>query len=391
MTGLRLSDIGRSYGETKVLTGIDLEIAAGEFVAVLGPSGCGKTTLLRLGAGFDRPDEGTITLGDRLVAGGKVMVPPERRGIGIVFQNYALWPHMSVAENVGYALKVARLPGAEREARVARALGTVNLTAFAARRPADLSGGQRQRVALARCLAAGSDLVLLDEPLANLDVHLRATMEDEFRRFHRESGATLVYVTHDQSEAMAMADRIAVMDRGRLLQCASPRELYREPADATVASFIGDGLLLPVENLRPIGNGFATADLLGARVRLRCHGGEVSRPLAMASTHPADIQPAHPGEVSIPARVTARTYRGGSWSYELRPEAAPSLRVPVVLPDSAAAPEPGARLDLAFRDLWAIPLSGTPSFGISAPAASAFGAAPNSTFSPHLTEQFQCA
>ncbi|MFD2845553.1 ABC transporter ATP-binding protein [Paracoccus cavernae] len=222
MTGLRLSNIGRSYGETKVLTGIDLEIAAGEFVAVLGPSGCGKTTLLRLVAGFDRPDEGTITLGDRLVAGGKVMVPPERRGIGIVFQNYALWPHMSVAENVGYALKVARLPGAEREARVARALGTVNLTAFAARRPADLSGGQRQRVALARCLAAGSDLVLLDEPLANLDVHLRATMEDEFRRFHRESGATLVYVTHDQSEAMAMADRIAVMDRGRLLQCASP-------------------------------------------------------------------------------------------------------------------------------------------------------------------------
>ncbi|ABL69186.1 MULTISPECIES: ABC transporter ATP-binding protein [Paracoccus] len=382
MTGLRLSNIGKSYGETRVLSGIDLDIAVGEFVAVLGPSGCGKTTLLRLVAGFDRPDEGTITLGDRQVAGGNVMVPPEGRGIGIVFQNYALWPHMSVAENVGYALKVARLPRAEREARVARALDTVNLAPFAGRRPADLSGGQRQRVALARCLAAGSDLVLLDEPLANLDVHLRATMEDEFHRFHRESGATLVYITHDQSEAMALADRIAVMDKGRLLQCASPRQLYREPADATVAGFIGGGLVLPVEGLRPMGNGLAMADLLGTRVRLRCHAGETARPLAMASTHPADIQPVHPGEAGIPARVTARTYRGGSWSYELRPETDPSLRLPMVLPDTATPPEPGARLDLAFRDLWAIPLSGT-----SAP-----GAAPiPSSSSSHLTEQFQCA
>ncbi|MGA0614107.1 ABC transporter ATP-binding protein [Paracoccus sp. KR1-242] len=381
MTGLRLSNIGRSYGETRVLSGIDLDIAAGEFVAVLGPSGCGKTTLLRLVAGFDRPDEGSISLGDRQVAGGKVMVPPEGRGIGIVFQNYALWPHMSVAGNVGYALKVARLPRLEREARVARALDTVNLTPFAGRRPADLSGGQRQRVALARCLAAGSNLVLLDEPLANLDVHLRAAMEEEFRRFHRESGATLVYVTHDQSEAMALADRIAVMDKGRLLQCASPRQLYREPADATVAGFIGDGLVLPVEGLRPMGNGLATADLLGARVRLRCHAGEVARPLAVASTHPVDILPARPGEAGIPARVTARTYRGGGWSYDLRPEADPGLRLPMMLPDTDAAPEPGAILDLVFRDLWTIPLSGS-----HAP-----GTAPGPSFSSHLTEQFQCA
>ncbi|MDQ7775111.1 MAG: ABC transporter ATP-binding protein [Paracoccus aminovorans] len=378
MTGLRLSDIGKSYGETRVLTGIDLDIAAGEFLAVLGPSGCGKTTLLRLVAGFDRPDQGSITLAGRQVAGGRVMVPPEERGIGIVFQNYALWPHMSVAENVGYALKVARLPRPEREARVARALATVNLTGLAARRPADLSGGQRQRVALARCLAAGSDLVLLDEPLANLDVHLRATMEEEFRRFHRESGATLVYITHDQSEAMALADRIAVMDRGRLLQCASPRQLYREPADATVAGFIGGGLVLPVEGLRPLGGGLATAELLGSRVRLRCHGDETARPLAMASTHPAEIQPALAGDSGIPARVTARSYRGGAWSYALRPEADPSLLLPMLLPDGATAPEPGARLTLAFRDLWAIPLPGARPGG---PTAS----------SPHPTEQFQCA
>ena len=382
MTGLRLSNIGKSYGETRVLANIDLDIAAGEFVAVLGPSGCGKTTLLRLIAGFDKPDEGTITLGDRQVAGGKVMVPPEARGIGIVFQSYALWPHMSVAENVGYALKVARLPRTERETRVARALDMVNLTPFATRRPADLSGGQRQRVALARCLAAGSDLVLLDEPLANLDVHLRAAMEEEFHRFHRESGATLVYITHDQSEAMALADRIAVMDKGRLLQCASPRDLYREPADATVAGFIGGGLVLPVDDLRPLGHGIATADLLGRRLRLRCHAGETARSLAMASTHPADIHIAAPDETGIPARVIARTYRGGSWSYELRPEADPTLKLPMSLPDTAAPPEPGALLDLAFRDLWAIPL---------ADAFRSHGAPPPSFPSPHLTEQFQCA
>lgn len=381
MTDLRLSGIGKSYGETRVLSGIDLDIAAGEFVAVLGASGCGKTTLLRLIAGFDRPDDGTITLGARQVAGKGVMVPPEDRGVGIVFQNYALWPHMSVAENIGYALKVARLPRAEREARVARALDTVNLAPFADRRPADLSGGQRQRVALARCLAAGSDLVLLDEPLANLDVHLRATMEEEFRRFHRESGATLLYITHDQSEAMALADRIAVMDKGRLLQCASPRQLYREPTDATVAGFIGGGLVLTVEGLRPVGGGFALADLLGTRVRLRCHGGETARPMAVASTHPADIQPANPGEVGIPARVAARSYRGGIWSYELRPDADPSLRLPMLLPDTATPPEPGARLDLALRDLWAIPAAGI----------SASGSAPITTSSSsQFTEQFQC-
>lgn len=358
MSHIRLSKIAKSFGETRVLDGIDLEVAAGEFLAVLGPSGCGKTTLLRLLAGFEAPDTGEIRLGGRLVAGAGRMVAPEDRKIGIVFQNYALWPHMDVAGNVGYALKIAGLPKAERAARVAGALAKVGLTDFAARRPADLSGGQRQRVALARCLAARSDLVLLDEPLANLDVHLRATMEEEFHRFHRESGATLVYITHDQSEAMALADRIAVMDRGRLLQCASPRQLYREPADATVAAFIGEGMVLPLERLRPLGAGQAVADVLGHRVTLRCGPAEVARDLAQAALHAADIEvlPATSAQEGIAARVAGRIYRGGSWSLDLRPVADLSLRLNANLPDTGGAvPATGDAVRIGFRDLWAIP------------------------------------
>lgn len=365
MAGLTLSGIGKSFDDTKVLHQIDLDIAGGEFVAVLGPSGCGKTTLLRVVAGFETPDTGDIRIGGRSVT----HVPPEARGIGIVFQNYALWPHMSVAENVGYALKVARLPRAERDARVAAALATVDLSRFADRRPADLSGGQRQRVALARCLAAGSKLVLLDEPLANLDVHLRATMEEEFRRFHRESGATLFYITHDQAEAMAMADRIAVMDKGRILQCAPPRTLYREPASADVARFIGDGILLPAERLRPTGAGRAVAQVLGHPVTLRCAPADGPRDTAIVTAHPADLAFA---ETGIAARVTARIYRGGTWLYDCRPDADPALRVQIAHPDDGRpAPNLGDATRIAFRDLWAIPAQGA------------------TTLTP--TELFQCA
>ncbi|WP_417813834.1 ABC transporter ATP-binding protein [Thalassospira alkalitolerans] len=251
MADINLSRITKSFGDYRAVNQVSLDIADGEFVALLGPSGCGKTTLLRLLAGFEEPDGGVISLGGQAVAdpGNAVMVNPEARNLGIVFQSYALWPHMSVARNVGYPLEVRGLGRAERDARIAKALATVALEPYADRNPTELSGGQRQRVALARCLVMEPRAVLLDEPLANLDVHLRETMQQAFLDFHRRTGATMIYVTHDQAEAMAMADRIAVMDRGRIRQMAAPETLYREPADHMVAGFVGAGAVLPIDDV----------------------------------------------------------------------------------------------------------------------------------------------
>ncbi len=247
MAGLSLAGVGKRFGEHAAVSGLTLDVAAGEFVALLGPSGCGKTTVLRMLAGFERPSEGHIRLGGRTLSDASRHVPPEERNMGMVFQSYALWPHMSVADNVGYPLKLRGVGGSDYRRRVGEALAMVELAALAERRPQELSGGQRQRVALARCLVASPAVVLLDEPLANLDRHLRAAMEESFRAFHRRSGATLVYVTHDQSEAMALADRIAVMREGRLVQWSTPETLYRQPHSEWLAGFIGQGsvLLLP--------------------------------------------------------------------------------------------------------------------------------------------------
>jgi iron(III) transport system ATP-binding protein len=217
MARLTIDRVNKSFGTFQALADVSLEVADGEFMAILGASGCGKTTLLRQIAGFDKLDAGRILIGDTVVSAVHHHIPPERRRIGIVFQSYALWPHMSVAENVAYGLTVGGVKDPERARRVAAALTLVELEGFADRRPALLSGGQRQRVALARCLVTEPSLVLLDEPLANLDVNLRASMEDEFARFHARTATTMIYVTHDQAEAMALADHIAVMG-SRLLQ-----------------------------------------------------------------------------------------------------------------------------------------------------------------------------
>ena len=251
MADINLSRITKSFGDYRAVNQVSLDIADGEFVALLGPSGCGKTTLLRLLAGFEEPDSGVISLGGDMVADPQnaVMVNPESRNLGIVFQSYALWPHMSVARNVGYPLEVRGLGRAERDHKIKAALDTVALGPYADRSPTELSGGQRQRVALARCLVMEPRAVLLDEPLANLDVHLRETMQQAFLDFHRRTGATMIYVTHDQAEAMAMADRIAVMDKGHIRQVAAPETLYREPADLMVAGFVGAGAVLPIGNV----------------------------------------------------------------------------------------------------------------------------------------------
>ena len=250
MARVVLRGVTKRFAETIAVDRVDLDVADGEFLAVLGPSCCGKTTLLRLIAGFESPDAGEIALGTRIVASDHATVPPEDRRVGVVFQSYALWPHMDVARNVGYALEVARLAPADRQTRVATALALVGLESFAHRRPNELSGGQRQRVALARCLAMSPELLLLDEPLANLDAHLRAAMIEEFRAAHARTGITTIYITHDQAEAMALATRVAVMDAGRIVQSAPPAALYREPANAMVGRFIGRGTILPARLLQ---------------------------------------------------------------------------------------------------------------------------------------------
>lgn len=249
--GLSITGATKHFGNQAALNGVSLDIAPGEFIALLGPSGCGKTTMLRTLAGFETLSAGRITLNGRHLDDGSRPLPPEERHMGMVFQAYALWPHMSVADNVGYALKLHGIRGQEYQRRVGEALALVELAAYANRRPQDLSGGQRQRVALARCLVTSPEVVLLDEPLANLDRHLRAAMEDSFRDFHQRTRATLVYVTHDQGEAMSLADRIAVMKDGRLIQLATPETLYRQPRTPWVAGFIGQGSVMDLPGLTP--------------------------------------------------------------------------------------------------------------------------------------------
>ncbi|MEI1251828.1 ABC transporter ATP-binding protein [Rhizobium aouanii] len=248
MARLILNQLGKDFGTGRAaVSGFSLEVREGGFLALLGPSGCGKTTVLRMIAGFETPSDGSIHLGERLLADAAQSLPPERRNMAMVFQSYALWPHMSVADNVGYPLKVRGISGEAYRAKVGDALGTVRLADYAERRPADLSGGQRQRVALARCLVTSPDVVLLDEPLANLDRHLKQEMEETFREFHQRSGATMIYVTHDQSEAMALATDVAVMSEGRLLQVAAPAEIYARPEGRIVGGLIGRGAILTLQ------------------------------------------------------------------------------------------------------------------------------------------------
>ena len=253
MAKLTLNQVSKDFGTGRAaVSGLSLDVRDGGFLALLGPSGCGKTTVLRMIAGFETPTDGSIHLGERLLADASQSLPPERRNMAMVFQSYALWPHMSVADNAGYPLKVRGVKGEAYRSKVREALATVRLSDYADRRPADLSGGQRQRVALARCLVTSPDVVLLDEPLANLDRHLKQEMEETFREFHQRSGATMIYVTHDQSEAMALATDVAVMSEGRLLQVAAPAEIYARPEGRMVGGLIGRGAILRVRS--PIGD-----------------------------------------------------------------------------------------------------------------------------------------
>jgi sn-glycerol 3-phosphate transport system ATP-binding protein len=243
MAEIAIRQVRKSYGRTEVVHGVDLDIADGEFVVILGPSGCGKSTLLRMIAGLE-----DISAGEIAIAGRRVNdLEPRQRGCAMVFQNYALYPHMTVAENIGYALKVAGVRRDERARRVAAVAETVGLSAFLDRKPGQLSGGQRQRVAMARAMIREPSVFLFDEPLSNLDAKLRVQMRIEIRRLHRRLATTSVFVTHDQVEAMTLADRMVVMNAGRIEQIGTPAEIYHRPATRFVASFIG----APPMNLLP--------------------------------------------------------------------------------------------------------------------------------------------
>jgi iron(III) transport system ATP-binding protein len=235
---VRLEGVGKSFGSVSAVADVTLPVRAGELLAVLGPSGCGKTTLLRLIAGFERPDAGSVTVGDELVAGPGCFVAPERRRIGMVFQDYALFPHLTVEANVAFGLD--KRPRDEREALTRRTLELVGLQHKARRYPHELSGGERQRVALARALAPEPEVVLLDEPFSNLDASLRAGLRREVELILRDAEATAILVTHDQEEALTLADRVAVMRDGRLVQVGAPEDVYSRPAGRWTAQFLGE-------------------------------------------------------------------------------------------------------------------------------------------------------
>lgn len=345
MSEIRVESLTKRYGETTALDGVSLIFPQGSFTALLGPSGCGKTTMLRLIAGFEAPSEGSVLFDGALVADPKRQLPPEARGVGVVFQSYALWPHMDVAENVAYPLKARHVASADIPRRVGAVLDIVGLSGFDRRRIDELSGGQRQRVALARCLVAEARIILFDEPLANLDMHLRSAMVDAFREIHRRTNATIVYVTHDQAEALALADRVAVMSKGRLLQAATPQEIYRSPADATIAGFVGRGSLVSGNAVHNSGQ-TSTIDIAGHRLAARSHGEPTGAVKVLL--RPEALRIASDG---MPATVLDSVYRGPVHEVRLA-LAEPGQQL---LVDSAEALSAGQRVHVAVSDAWVVP------------------------------------
>jgi iron(III) transport system ATP-binding protein len=296
---------------------VSLEVANGEFFFLLGPSGCGKTTLLRIIAGFAHPDEGGVFFDGELMTG----LPAHRRGLAMVFQSYALWPHMTVAQNVGYGLEVRKVRGSDRRERVAQALELVRMAHLADRYPAELSGGEQQRVALARALVVQPRAVLLDEPLSNLDARLRLEMREELREIHRRTAVTMLYVTHDQKEALSMAERLALMDLGRIVQVGTPDELYRRPRSRFAAEFIGETNLFAGRVLQREEGTVVVETPLGG---MRCADAVEQPPggSVFVSFRPESVELVAPTGAlepnSFPVSVEEVTYLGETSQYLLR-------------------------------------------------------------------------
>ncbi len=334
MPHLELDNLSKHYGSVRSVDGVSLAVEKGEFICLLGPSGCGKTTTLRMLAGFIQPDAGEIRVGGKVISSPRSVVPPERRQMSMIFQSYAVWPHMTVRQNVAYGLKMKATPAAEAEARTTAMLAAAKLTEQAARYPSELSGGQQQRVALARALAPNPDILLLDEPLSNLDANLRGEMRFEIRRLHDEFRNTSIYVTHDQTEAMTMADRIVVMNAGRIEQIGTPEDVYDRPRSRFVARFIGASNVLE-------GRRVSDREVEIAGKRLAIGQGELGPEGAPASfcvkTHDLELLASAPADTAntLPGVVRGQAYLGSQRDYivdvgqELLIAAPPGFNVPV--------------------------------------------------------------
>jgi iron(III) transport system ATP-binding protein len=343
VASVSLRGLCKSFGGQVALDSVSLEIEDGQLVCLLGPSGCGKTTALRLIAGFIEPTAGEIAFGDRVVSSPRRTLPPERRNVSMVFQSYALWPHMTVAENVAYGLGVRRMDRASIEKKVSAILATTRLAPLASRYPAELSGGQQQRVSLARALIVEPDTLLLDEPLSNLDANLREEMRFEVRRLHDAYRTTSVYVTHDQGEAMTTADRIAVMNAGRIEQFGSPEEVYDRPRSEFVARFLGGSNIIRGKALDRSCISFGGA-------AIECPGASLSPGVEAAiAIRQHDIVISNGGRPpagnAVKATVVRNVFLGAARDYLLEAEGGAQLRV-----TAAASPAfaPGATVWLVL-------------------------------------------
>jgi len=332
-----VENLAKSFDGQPAVNDVSIDVPGNAFFCVVGPSGCGKSTLLRLIAGLETLDAGRIILNGTPVAGPDLMLPPEDRRVGVVFQSYALWPHLSVAKNVAFPYEARGFTAAKAMALAGEHIRAVELSDLADRRPEALSGGQRQRVALARCLAGEAQTILMDEPLANLDPHLRGAMETELRAFHDRSGVTTLYITHDQREAMALADVMAVMDAGRILQIGSPQDIYERPSCETVARFIGRGSVIK-------------ADVTGTEARI----GDQRFPVDGANGNGQQTVFLRPQNINLtteglPVEITSIHYRGGVWD-----ATAHGSNGEVLLLDLPKAARIGEQVQVTFKGGWVL-------------------------------------
>ena len=344
---IEVQDLVRRYGPVTAVDHVSLDVAPGEFLALLGPSGSGKTTILMSIAGFDFPDAGRVLIGGEDVT----FAPPNRRNLGMVFQRYTLFPHMSVLENIAFPLKMRGIGRAERESRARAALQTVRLAQMGDRRPAQLSGGQQQRVALARAIVYRPRVLLMDEPLSALDKNLREEMQIEIKHLQREIGVTVVFVTHDQTEALTMADRVAVLDHGKLQQLGSPRDLYERPATPFVAGFVGETNMCE--------GSLAAAAREGEAVSIRLPGGTemvatAAAPLPAGSRVSLALRPerlrVQPKDASgLPALVEEAIYAGTATTLLLKLADGTPLRARIATGAGLHEPQPGETVALSWQ------------------------------------------
>jgi iron(III) transport system ATP-binding protein len=367
MPGVLLENVSCRFGSVVAVDDVNLTVEQGEFLTLLGPSGCGKTTTLRAIAGLAQATGGRISIGDRLVsdAESRFFVPPDRRRLGMVFQSYAIWPHMTVFDNVGYPLRIRRRPAAEIQDRVMATLRLVEMEAFAQRPAPKLSGGQQQRVAIARALVFEPEVLLLDEPLSNLDARLRAQMGDEFRALQRRLGLTTLYVTHDQEEAMALSDRVVMMQAGRILQIGAPEDIYHRPTTSEVAAFFGTPNLLDAEVVESCNEAARDARLVvrGAGWSGRCRAAGPLPPGTRVRVliRPENVRlvrapvPANGHDLAWSGEVTQSIFRGARCSLVV---AAENLHLNVEAPALGSTP-PGERVHVSVTEdgAWAIPAS----------------------------------